>query len=465
MNNNTLWSLRLGFSNKESKKIEQIGLQKFLNQSFNVSFNNDIPEFLGETPKSLDDLKSMRKQVKEQNLEEKKEFLRKEAKTSLEMKSWWIDKMQTAEYPLSEKMTCFWHNHFVATFQKTKVNYWIFQHNQILRENAFGNLKDLTKKIVKSNATVKYLDNNDNKVGKLNENLSRELLELFTLGIGNYTESDIKNGAKGLAGLSLGLENAVYRPKFEENESFEYLGKKGNFKIDEMIDIIFEQPNIPYHVTRKILKWFIYDNPPENLVTYYGDYFKKQNFEIKPLLIKIFTEEFDKKTAGAKIKNPLEYVLQLSNELNIEKVNPKLIALFLKQQNMDLFNQPNVKGWIGGNSWLTSQTYLQRNNAADLLCNGKKIINRKKEADNDNEMMSDNDNKIEKLNLVWNKSGNNKQIIADLKERLLFQIDENTQLDFEKILKYDFDTKSDGANNAVLRLFNAMVKLPEFQIL
>ena len=465
MNNNTLWSLRLGFSNKESKKIEQIGLQKFLDQSFNVSFNSDIPEFLGETPKSFDDLKAMRKLVKEQSPEDKKEFLRKEAKTSLEMKSWWIDKMQTAEYPLSEKMTCFWHNHFVATFQKTKVNYWIFQHNQILRENAFGNFKDLTKKIVKSNATVKYLDNNDNKAGKLNENLSRELLELFTLGIGNYSENDIKNGAKGLAGLSLGLENALYRPKFEDNESFEYLGKKGNFKIDEMIDIIFEQPNIPYNVTRKILSWFIYDNPPENLVTYYGDYFKKQNFEIKPLLIKIFNEEFDKKTAGSKIKNPLEYVLQIANELNIEKVNPKLIALFLKQQNMDLFNQPNVKGWIGGNSWLTSQTYLQRNNAADALCNGKKIIKRKKEADNDNEMMSDNDNKIEKLNLVWNKSGNNKQIIADLKERLLFQIDENTQLDFEKILKYDFDSKSVGANNAVLRLFNAIVKLPEFQII
>jgi uncharacterized protein (DUF1800 family) len=462
MNSNTLWSLRLGFSNKQSKTIEILGLKSFLNQSFDVKFDPAIPDFLANSPKTIEEFKEIRKASKEVSLEEKKLFIKKEIKTSLEMKSWWIDKMMESEFPLNEKMTCFWHNHFVATFQKVKVNYWIFQHNQILRANAFGNFKELTKKMIKTNAIVKYLDNDENKAGKGNENLSRELLELFTLGIGNYTEQDIKNGAKGLAGLSLGSENAVYRPKFEDNESFDYLGKKGNFKIDEMIDIIFEQPNIPYFLTRKILKWFVYDNPKEDLVKYYGDYFKKQNFEIKPLLVKIFTEEFDKKTAGSKIKNPLEYSLQLINELQIEKPNSKLIALFLNQQNMDLFNQPNVKGWIGGNTWLTSQTYLQRNNVVDLLCNGKNFLKRKREAD---EMENENLDRTLKINLDWNKSGNNKQIIAELKDRLLFQVDENTQLDFEKVLKYDFDPNTEGSQNAVLRLFNAMAKIPEYQLI
>ena len=289
MNNYTLWSLRLGFSNKQSKTIEKLGLKTFLDQSFNAKFDNSIPDLLSDSPKTIEEFQAIKAERKLQSQEDKMKLLRKEIKTSFEMKSWWLDKIQEAEFPLSEKMTCFWHNHFVATFQKVKVNYWVFQHNQILRENAFGNFKDLTKKIIKTNATVKYLDNNDNKKGKLNENLSRELLELFTLGIGNYSEQDIKNGAKGLAGLLIGDQNAVYLPRFEDNESFEYLGKKGNFKIDELIDIIFEQPNIPYLITRKILKWFIYDNPNEDLVKYYGDYFKQQNFEIKPLLIKIFT--------------------------------------------------------------------------------------------------------------------------------------------------------------------------------
>ena len=279
--------------------------------------------------------------------EAKKELLKKEIQTSAEMKAWWIDKMIESEFPLREKMTCFWHNHYVSTFQKVKVNYWIFQHNQILRENAFGNFKTLTKEIIKSNAMVRYLDNTDNRKDKLNENLSRELLELFTLGIGNYTEEDIKNGAKGLAGLGIGEENAVYRKIFEDNESFVYFGKKGNFKIDEMIDIIFEQPNIPYLITRKILKWFIYDNPKEELVRYYGDYFKKMNFEIKPLLTKIFTEEFAKNNAGSKIKNPLEYSLQLMNELNVENPNEKLIAIFSKRTRNGFVQSAQCKrlGW------------------------------------------------------------------------------------------------------------------------
>jgi uncharacterized protein (DUF1800 family) len=311
---------------------------------------------------------------------------------------------------------------------------------------------------------VRYLDNVDNRKDKLNENLSRELLELFTLGIGNYTEQDIKNGAKGLAGLGIGEENAVYRKFFEDNEPFTYLGKKGNFKVDEMVDNIFEQPNIPYLITRKILKWFIYDNPKEELVRYYGDYFKKMNFEIKPLLTKIFTEEFVKDNAGSKIKNPLEFSLQLMNELNIENPNGKLIAFFLKEQGMDLFNQSNVKGWDGGNYWLTSQVFLQRNNIADLLCSGKSLTRSKKEMD-ENSMMKQNPNRQLNVKLNWDKEGKNTEIIAELSNRLLFQNDKNNQADFEQILKYDFDSKTEGSENAVMRLFNFMVKTPEFQLI
>lgn len=464
MNNYTLWSLRLGFSAKQGKSIEKLGINTFLNHSFDSEFKKSIPDFLENSPKSFDELKAIRRNLKLSNPEEKKEYIKKEIKTSFEMKSWWIDTIITEDFPLREKMTFFWHNHFVATYQKVKVNYWIFQHNQILRENAFGNFRTLTKKIIQSNAMVRFLDNVDNRKDKLNENLSRELLELFTLGIGNYTEQDIKNGAKGLAGLGIGEENAVYRNFFEDNESFDYLGKNGNYKIEQMIDIIFEQKNIPYLITRKILKWFIYDNPKDELVIYYGDYFRKVDFEIKPLLTKIFTEEFTKKTAGSKIKNPLEYVLQIMNELNVEKPNSRLIAFFLKQQGMDLFNQPNVKGWDGGNSWLTSQIFLQRNNVADLLCNGKNLNKRKKDSD-EKEMTSDVKNQLVNVKLDWSKSGTNKDIIAEIANKSLFEIDKKLQNDFENVLKYDFDPKSEGAENAVLRLFNTMAKTPEYQLI
>jgi uncharacterized protein (DUF1800 family) len=462
MNKYTLWSLRLGFSGKQSNTIEQMGLTKFLEKSFTSTYDKKVPSLLNNSPKSLTELKAKRQEIKKSNPTDVKELVKVELQVSQEMKAWWLQKMITDDLPLREKMTCFWHNHFVCTFQKVKVNHWIYQHNQILRENAFGNFKTLTKKIIQTNAMVRYLDNVDNKNDKINENLSRELLELFTLGISNYSEDDIKNGAKGLAGLNLGEDHAEYKRFIENNDTITYFGKTGKFKADELVDIIFEQKAIPYLITRKILKWFIYDSPSEELVKYYGDYFRKVDFEIKPLLTKIFIEEFPKETAGSKIKDPLVYILQLTNELNIV-LDPKLLAFFLRQQGMDLFNQPNVKGWNGGNEWLTSQIYLQRNNVADLLCNGKNISRRAQYMDN--EMVQENINQLVKVSLNWTKTGSNKTIIAELQNRLLFQTNENLQKDWETLLKYDFNPKADGADNAVLRLFNNMIKTPEFQII
>jgi uncharacterized protein (DUF1800 family) len=427
MNKSNLWSLRLGFSGKQAQLIEQLGFEKFLNQSYATTFEKTLPTFLDDEPKTIAELKELRQSIKNGTADDQKKVIKKQIKNATELKKWWIDKFLTEKFPLREKMTCFWHNHFVATSQKVKSTYWIYQHNMILRENAFGNFKELTKLIVKSNAMVRYLDNVDNRKDKINENLSRELLELFTIGIGNYTENDIKEGAKALAGLNLGEESAVYRRFLEDNSTKTYFGKQGNFKADDLVDIIFEQKNTPYLITRKILKWFIYDNPSDDLVVYYGDYFRKMNFEIKPLLTKIFTEEYAKENSGSKIKDPLTYLFQLTDELNITNSNSNLISFFLKQQGMDLFNQPNVKGWDGGNSWLTSQIYLQRNNASDLLCNGRNIS--RKVFDKIPEEGDEPEIKLEKINVSidFNKNGNNKQIISELSNRLLFRVDENLQ--------------------------------------
>ena len=455
-----LWSQRLGFSNQQAFAIQKLGMERFLQQSFQAPFNTSIPELLSDSPKSLEDLKKIR-QTRKEDSEAGKELLKKEIQTSNELKAWWIDEMKTTEFPLREKMTLFWENHFVTAYQKVKVNYWIFQKNQLLRENAFGNFKTLTKKAMQTNAMVRYLDNVDNKKGKLNENLSRELLELFTLGIGNYSEADIKNGAKGLAGLGVGETTAMYRRFLEDNDPIEYLGKKGTLKLDEMVDAIFDHPKIPYLLTQKMLKWFLYDEPKQELVTYYGDYFRKVNFEIKPLLVKIFTEEFSKTDiGGTKIKNPLEYILLLTSELKTQRPESTTIAFFLKQQGMDLFNPPNVKGWDGGKSWLTSQIYLQRNNVADLLSSGKSIPRSKLEREN-----TLNKKQAFSISLDWNTKGTNKEIIKELTDRLLFSTDTSLQQDLEKILKYDFDPQSLGANDAVLRLFNAIIKSPEFQLI
>ena len=455
MNQNTIWSLRLGFSNQQSHEIAKNGFKSFLSKSFAVKPDTNLPDFLTNSPKTKADFAQLKAELKMVSLEQKKEIQKESVQISLAMKNWWIEKMITADYPLQEKMTLFLHNHYVATYQKVKANYWIYQHNQLLRNHAFGNFRTLTKEILQSNAMIRYLDNNDNRKGKINENLSRELLELFTLGIGNYTEADIQNGAKALAGLGFGDEKGEYNLKHKDNSTITYLGKNGKFDADAIVDIIFEQKNIPYLMTRKILQWFIYDSPKEELVTYYGDYFRKVDFEFKPLLEKIFTEEFNKNNAGSKIKNPLEFSLQLLNELQFTPKNLTPITQFLKSQSMDLFNQPNVKGWEGGKSWLTTQIYLQRNQFSDRICQGYAF------AKADNEAKK---NKQSTTNLDWQK-GKNIQIIKQLSERLLFEVNEESQHDFEELLKYDFDPESPNASQAVLRLFNNMIKQPEFQLI
>lgn len=463
MNKSTLWSLRLGFSGKQAAQIEKSGFQKFLTDSFQAPYHKTLPAFLNDEPKTLAELRDYRKKIQNADSEEQKKLLKKQLRNAMEMKKWWISSMRSEKYPLREKMVCFWHNHFVATAQKVKSNYWLYQHNQLLREHAFGNFRELTKKIIKSNAMVRYLDNVDNRKDKINENLSRELLELFTIGIGNYTENDIKNGARALAGLGLGQDEAVYRPVFEDNTDKTYFGKTGNWKSDDLVDIIFQQKNTPYLITRKILNWFIYDTPTEDLVQLYGDFLRDNNYEIKPLLQKIFTDEYTKNKSGTKIKDPLLYCIQLIDELNCKEIPDAMIALFTRQQGMDLLNQPNVKGWDGGNSWLTSQIYLQRNNTADLLCSGRSI-NRKIMNFLEGEQPEFETEKIQ-VSVTFNRNGTNKKIISELTDRLLFQVDENLQKDMEDLLKYDFDPKDAGAENAVMRLFNYIVKTPEFQLI
>jgi uncharacterized protein (DUF1800 family) len=131
MDTNVLWSLRLGFSTKQSQVISNLGLNKFLAQSFRSKPDAQIPSFLENSPKTAADFKNLRNKNKENDAESRKQLRITGAKVSQEMKVWWIEKMRNDEFPLRQKMTCFWHNHYVSTFQKVKVNYYIYQHHKV----------------------------------------------------------------------------------------------------------------------------------------------------------------------------------------------------------------------------------------------------------------------------------------------------------------------------------------------
>lgn len=462
MDNDVLWSLRLGFTAGQAQEIKNAGIREFSRKSVTAKYSDPQLPFIINGPKTRAALKEQQQAVRNLPFEEKKKYNEKLITDLFSLKGWSIKAMAESDYPLREKMALFWQNHFVVAHFKVKHPYTIYTHNKILRDNAFGNLRELTKKAIRTNGMLGYLDGAQNKKGAYNENLSRELLELFTLGPGNYTEQDIKNGAKGLAGLVPGDGGAIYNDKFADKEPFTYLGKTGSFDSDAMVDVIFAHPKAPYHITRKLLKWFIYDNPPEELVTYYGNYLRDNDYELTPLLEKMFTDEYPKPTAGSKIKDPLIHIVQVMSELNITATDYLPVAVYLRTLGMDLYNQPNVKGWDGGHTWLTAQSLQVRNNIAEQLCKGKNFTKSYYPAVF---APADNYTKDVAVKLKWDRRGNNKDVIAELRERLLFTADTDLQADFEELLKYDFDPRSQGADNGVMRLFNFMVKTPEFQIL
>ncbi len=453
-------SLRLGFSTKQADAIKNKGLALFVDEQLNTNYKVEMPLFVAEGPKTLKEFQSLRKQVNSGE-KDKEKVANEMAKLRFEWKAFIIKRCNESEFPLREKINLFFQNHFVSTLQSVKVPYWIYKHYETINNHAFGNYKTLVKEIVYSNAMIKYLDNQQNKKDNINENLGRELLELFTLGEGNYTENDIKNTALALAGLNFGEEKGMYRPRLKDNSTKTVFGKSGNFIIDDVIDIIFEQKNTPYFITEKILKWFFYDNPTKELVLKYGKLLKEYNFELQPFFKALFVEECKNTTCGTQIKNPLIYFLQVHNDLELAP-NYTFLAFILKNQGMDIYDQPNVKGWKGGKDWLTAQIYSDRNQFIEAVIDGnKKFENRLNK-------------QLEKFNvgevafnpkLTLQNTSSAKTILEELTSKMIFETTEDMKNELKDLLKYDFDPSSENANQIILRVYKYLAKCPEFQII
>ena len=466
-------SQRLGFTNAQSDKIRDLGIERFLQASFKTPFETEAPAFLADAPKNRKEYREMRQLDEKQ----KKIVAVQEGIRNIGTAYWWMNRMYSQEFPLREKMVLFWHNHFVSGFQKVRSTWSMYSQNQLFREYAFGNFKELSKRVLYTNAMITYLDNNQNKSKTPNENLSRELLELFTLGVGNYTEGDIKDGARALAGLNLDDEQGRYYRIWEDNTDKTYLGKTGNWKVDDLINLIFDHPKAAHRITEKLLKFFMTDTPSVSQVEEYAQFFKKQNFEIQPFIKKLATDERFLKSQGQKIKDPLTFVLQVHNEFQLDLPQAKRLVPYFNQQGMVLLNPPNVKGWDGGKTWLSSQKLIQRMGIVSTIANGKSLeafaLKRPKKQDAAlDEMQMDEEAIFGKMTekdeipaIKWDKSlKSNKDIIKNLSERLVFTVSKDMQDDMERILKYDFNPSEMNADQAVTRLAEYIMKSPEFQV-
>ncbi|GAB3940437.1 DUF1800 domain-containing protein [Spirosoma harenae] len=291
-----------------------------------------------------------------------------------EMTTWWLKQMLTEGTSMREKMVLFWHNHFVSG--RNKINYpqHMYQQNNLFRKYAFGDFRQFTKDVTIDPAMLIYLDGRGSNKNAPNENYGRELMELFTLGIGNYTETDIKQAALALTGWTVSGLNAVFNKNNFADKTKTFLGQTGNFAYTDIVDIILSKEAAAQFVCRKLYKEFVFYKPNEEFITQLAAVFRKSNYNIKAALQFMLTSDefFKSDYRGAKIKSPVELTVGSLKFLNISTPDFGYIADSSKTLQQYLFYPPNVAGWPGQRDWISSNTYAARGGFSDSLVNGKK---------------------------------------------------------------------------------------------
>lgn len=322
--------------------------------------------------------KDMRELTPEQRREKVKEQQRIDRERILELRAWWIRQLAATKRPLQEKLAVFWHGHWATSAEKVKNPYALWLQNQTLRRFAAGNFKKMTVALSQDPAMLFYLDNAMSRPAQPNENYARELMELFTLGIGHYTEDDIKNSARAFTGWTIDRDRMVFAERTFMHDGGEkaFMGRKGRFTAHDIIDIIFEQPACATYVPKKLWSFFAFENPDDKLVTALGKTFKDGGWELKPLLRQIFLsrEFYSKPAVRTQIKSPVQWLIGMARTLDAPLPRPAVCQGILHLLGQDLLAPPSVKGWDGGYAWITTNSLLSRYNFAGLLVKGGDLL-------------------------------------------------------------------------------------------
>jgi len=302
---------------------------------------------------------------------ERKAFQREQVRFGLEMRSWWFAEMLATDSPLTEKMTLFWHNHFVSSQQKVRFPKLLVDQNRLLRENALGNFGTLLHAIARDPAMVLYLDSAQNRRAAPNENFARELMELFTLGEGHYGEKDVKEAARAFTGWSIDRQTGNFRfyRFLHDGGDKTVLGRSGAFDGDDVLDILLAQPATAEFLTRKLWREFVSPDPDPAEVSRIAAVLRQSHYAIRPWLRALLLSPAFWAPAhrGVLVKSPVEFLLGLVETLDVSGVDPRVLALASRQLGQDLFAPPNVKGWPGGDAWISSTTLLARRQMAERV--------------------------------------------------------------------------------------------------
>ena len=298
-----------------------------------------------------------------------------------ELRAWWLYAMLNGRRPVLEKMVLFWHNHFATSIAKVQRTTWMFNQNRLIRKYALGKFGPFLHDMSRDAAMIVWLDNNSNVKAHPNENYAREVMELFSLGVGHYTEHDIREAARAFTGWHTNGGDYDFNSRFHDDGQKTVLGKSGDWNGDDVLDILLKRDDCAEFLVRKLYRYFVSElqDPPAKLIAPLAESFRDTDYDIADLIQRMLSSRhfFSAHSYRQKIKCPVEYVLGAVNTVydrdaapdhNPPPTRPLVNRIDLMGQQ--LFAPPNVKGWPGGQSWLNTSTVLARVNFAQALVMG-----------------------------------------------------------------------------------------------
>jgi hypothetical protein len=289
-----------------------------------------------------------------------------------EMTSWWLRRMAYGPFPMQEKLTLFWHGHFTTSAREERSAMLIWEQNECLRRHAALNFRTLTHNISRDPAMLDYLNNTQNRKQRPNENYARELMELFTLGIGYYTEKDIKEAARAFTGWAHEGESFVFRKNDHDFDQKTFFGRRGNWDGSDVIEIILARSRCAEYIGTKIWQYFVTETVDGSLANALGDVLMENRYEMRPFLRRVFTSRgfYDQATIGNQIKSPVQLVVGTIRLLGLEMPPFGQLYNALQQMGQVPLMPPNVKGWPGGRTWVNTSTLFVRYNTGIWLAGG-----------------------------------------------------------------------------------------------
>jgi len=346
----------------------------FLRAGFGISFEA-LQEIKGKTAEELvDEMFVNAKTINYLNLarkedfrpplqgssDEKSAFTERSAEMIIQLNAAWLRNMASMEGNIREKMTLFWHGHFASTSNNA---YLVQRQNNLIREHALGNYGDLLKAVSKDAVMLQYLNNQQNRKNAPNENFAREVMELYTLGRGHYTEKDVKEAARAFTGWGFDKEGEfVFRTLVHDYKDKTFLGKTGPFEGDDILDILLEQKQTARFLVEKIYAFFVNEQLDTYKVDALTERFYSTGYDIGDLLRTVFTSEwfYYKENVGTKIKSPVELIASSMHMLKLDFENVEALVGIQKLLGQILFRPPSVAGWPAGYEWIDSTTLMLR---------------------------------------------------------------------------------------------------------